>query len=48
MILLKSYSDFKRYGVKRLLELEWGQERDTIFFASHRLDVHAIDSSKVA
>jgi SAM-dependent methyltransferase len=44
----KCYSDFKRYDVKRLLELGCGQGRDSIFFASNDLDVYAIDSSKVA
>jgi SAM-dependent methyltransferase len=44
----KCYSDFKRYDVKRLLELGCGQGRDSIFFASNGLDVYAIDSSKVA
>ena len=44
----KCYSDFKNYGVKRILELGCGQGRDTIFFASNGLDVHAIDASKVA
>ena len=44
----KCYSNFKRYGVKRLLELGCGQGRDTIFFASNGFDVHAIDASKVA
>jgi SAM-dependent methyltransferase len=44
----KCYSDFKKYEVKRLLELGCGQGRDTLFFASHDLDVYAIDSSKVA
>jgi SAM-dependent methyltransferase len=44
----KCYSDFKIYEVKRLLELGCGQGRDTIFFASNGLDVHAIDSSKIA
>ena len=42
------YRDFKKYRVKRLLELGCGQGRDTIFFASNGLDVHAIDSSKIA
>ena len=42
------YGDFKKYGVKRILELGCGQGRDTMFFASNGLDVHAIDSSKVA
>jgi ubiquinone/menaquinone biosynthesis C-methylase UbiE len=42
------YSDFKRYVVKTLLELGCGQGRDSIFFASNGLNVHAIDSSKVA
>jgi SAM-dependent methyltransferase len=44
----KCYSDFKKYYVKRILELGCGQGRDTIFFASNGLNVHAIDSSKVA
>ena len=44
----KCYSDFKRYDVKRLLELGCGQGRDSIFFASNGLDVYALDSSKVA
>ena len=44
----KSYSEFKRCDVKRLLELGCGQGRDSIFFASNGSDVHAIDSSKVA
>ena len=30
------------------MELGCGQGRDTIFFASNGLDVHAIDSSKIA
>lgn len=44
----KCYSDFKRYNIKRILELGCGQGRDTIFFALKGLDVHAIDSSNVA
>jgi SAM-dependent methyltransferase len=44
----KCYSDFKRYDVKRLLELGCGQGRDSIFFASNGLDVYAVDSSKIA
>jgi SAM-dependent methyltransferase len=44
----KCCSDFKKYEVKRLLELGCGQGRDTIFFASNGFDVHAIDSSKIA
>jgi cyclopropane fatty-acyl-phospholipid synthase-like methyltransferase len=48
-ILLKSVTvSFKKYEVKKLLELGRGQGRDTIFFASNGLDVHAIDSSKIA
>ncbi len=43
-----SYRDFNTYRVKRLLELGCGQGRDTLFFASNGLDVHAIDSSKIA
>ena len=37
-----------KYGCTTLLELGCGQGRDTIFFALKGLDVHAIDSSKVA
>ncbi|TLX84830.1 MAG: class I SAM-dependent methyltransferase [Thaumarchaeota archaeon] len=44
----KCYNYFKKYGVKRTLELGCGQGRDTIFFASNGFDVHAIDASKVA
>jgi SAM-dependent methyltransferase len=44
----KCYRDFKKYHVKKILELGCGQGRDTIFFASNGLDVHAIDSSRVA
>ena len=42
------YRDFKNHLVRKLLELGCGQGRDTLFFASHNPDVHAIDSSKVA
>ena len=42
------YGDFKKHQVKKLLELGCGQGRDTLFFASHDLDIYAIDSSKVA
>jgi SAM-dependent methyltransferase len=42
------YEDFIKYRVKRLLELGCGQGRDTIFFASNGLDVHALDSSNIA
>jgi SAM-dependent methyltransferase len=42
------YRDFKKHHVNKLLELGCGQGRDTLFFASHDLDVYAIDSSKVA
>jgi len=42
------YKDFNKHRVKRVLELGCGQGRDTIFFASNGLDVHAIDSSKIA
>ncbi|HEY7082916.1 MAG TPA: class I SAM-dependent methyltransferase [Nitrososphaeraceae archaeon] len=44
----KCYREFKQYHVKKILELGCGQGRDTIFFASNGLDVHAIDSSKIA
>lgn len=42
------YEDLSKYGCTKLLELGCGQGRDTIFFALKGLDVHAIDSSKVA
>jgi len=42
------YEEFNKLRVNRLLELGCGQGRDTIFFASNGLDVHAIDSSKIA
>ena len=42
------FRDFDKYHVKKLLELGCGQGRDTIYFASNGLDVHAIDFSKVA
>ena len=42
------YEDFSKYGCTKLLELGCGQGRDTIFFANKGLNVHAIDSSKVA
>lgn len=42
------YRDFRKHHIKKLLELGCGQGRDTFFFASHEVDVYAIDSSKVA
>ena len=45
---LDCYEEFKKHGVKRMLELGCGQGRDTIFFASKGVDVVAIDSSEVA
>jgi SAM-dependent methyltransferase len=42
------HEDFVKYNVKKVLELGCGQGRDSLFFASRGLDVHAIDSSKVA
>ena len=43
------YENFiKKNKVKKVLELGCGQGRDSLFFASKGLDVHAIDSSKVA
>jgi SAM-dependent methyltransferase len=42
------YRDFENHHVNKLLELGCGQGRDTLFFASHDLDVYAIDSSKAA
>ena len=41
-------NEFKKHGVKKILELGCGQGRDTIFFASNGLDIVAIDSSHVA
>lgn len=45
---LDCYEEFKRNGVKRILELGCGQGRDTIFFASNSIDVVAIDISQIA
>jgi SAM-dependent methyltransferase len=45
---LDCYEEFKRNGVKRILELGCGQGRDTIFFASNGIDVVAIDLSQIA
>lgn len=45
---LMCYEDFVKHKVKKILELECRQGRDSLFFASRGLDVHAIDSSKVA
>ena len=42
------YEDFSKYGRTKIFELGCGQGRDTIFFANKGLDVHALDSSKVA
>jgi SAM-dependent methyltransferase len=42
------YEEFKKHGVKKILELGCGQGRDTIYFASNGIDVVAIDSSQVA
>ena len=42
------YRDFKKHRIKRILELGCGQGRDVLLFASHDLDVYAIDSSLVA
>jgi len=43
-----SCSDFNKQRVKKLLDLGCGQGRDTIFFASNDLDVHALDSTSIA
>lgn len=45
---IECYEEFKKHGVKKIMELGCGQGRDTIFFASNGLEVVAIDSSKVA
>lgn len=44
---LNCREEFKKHGVKKLLELGCGQGRDTTFFASNDIDVVAIDSSRV-
>ena len=45
---LNCHEEFKKQGVKKLLELGCGQGRDTTFFASNNIDVVAIDSSRIA
>ena len=45
---LHCYEEFKKQGVKKILELGCGQGRDTIYFASNGIDVVAIDSSQIA
>jgi SAM-dependent methyltransferase len=45
---LECYEEFKKHGVKKILELGCGQGRDTIYFAFNDIDVVAIDSSQVA
>lgn len=45
---LECYEEFKKQGVKKILELGCGQGRDTIYFASKGIDVVAIDLSQVA
>jgi SAM-dependent methyltransferase len=45
---LDCLEEFKKHGVKKILELGSGQGRDTIYFASKGMDVIAIDSSQVA
>jgi SAM-dependent methyltransferase len=42
------YENFIKNKVKKVLESGCGQGRDSLFFASKGLYVHAIDSSKVA
>lgn len=44
---LDCYEEFKKQGVKKILELGCGQGRDTIFFASNGIDVVALDASEV-
>lgn len=44
---LNCREEFKKHGVKKLLELGCGQGRDTTFFASNDIDVVAIDSTWV-
>ena len=45
---LECYEEFKKHGVKSILELGCGQGRDTIFFASNGVGVVAIDLSNLA
>jgi SAM-dependent methyltransferase len=45
---LDCYEEFKKQGVKKILELGCGQGRDAIFFASKGIEVVAIDSSQGA
>ena len=40
--------DFVKHKVQKVLELGCSQDRDSLFFASKGLDVHAINSSKIA
>jgi len=40
--------DFIKHKVQKVLELGFGQGRDSLFFASKGLEVYAIDSSKIA
>ncbi len=42
------YEEFVKNKIQKVLELGCGQGRDSLFFASKGLEVHAIDSSKVA
>ena len=42
------YEDFVKHKVQKVLELGCGQGRDSLFFASKGVNIHAIDSSKVA
>jgi 2-polyprenyl-3-methyl-5-hydroxy-6-metoxy-1,4-benzoquinol methylase len=42
------YEEFVKNKVQKILELGCGQGRDSLFFASKGLEVHAIDSTKVA
>jgi SAM-dependent methyltransferase len=41
----RTAAELKMAGVQRLLELGGGQGRDTVFFAAHGFDVHALDYS---
>lgn len=42
------HEDFVKHNVKKVLDIGCGQVRDSLFFASKGLDVHAFDSSKIA
>jgi SAM-dependent methyltransferase len=46
--VLLCFNDMKAYDVKKVLELGSGHGRDTTFFASNAIEVHALDYSVIA